>query len=305
MKFCTIDGIVGGDMQIIKVCRNLVILWNIIEYGLYRRGDRISVSKSLGLFQCLLSPHSCLKVSGLVLKEVHSNIEETHARSAAKEYHFIILRNVQKFLPKSATLVHHSLPLLGSVRDRDNRDTCSLEILQCLNGIVNSLLRENARTRCEIMYFFHNQQFQLKYALCVRHLFAEMAQKRNFLALSLYCESCLDRLVVCYTFRIHASCYSDDFLRHINLLFLDHLEVADHIYCSIRSEKGKFVELVVLKELVLDLDDAFLSVSLARKVDTDGNLIFNTLEVKDAECLIYVFRRNMVQNGTVFQCAYY
>ena len=45
--------------------------------------------------------------------------------------------------------------------------------------------------------------------------------------------------------------------------------------------------------------------SLARKVDTDGNLIFNTLEVKDAECLIYVFCRNVVQNGTVFQCAYY
>ena len=121
-----------------------------------------------------------------------------------------------------------------------------------------------------------------------------MAEERDLFTLSLNCESGFNWLVVSYAFRVHTSCNANDFFRHVDFLFLDNLEVADHIYGSVRSKKSKLVKLVVFEELILNFDDAFFTMGFARKVDTDGNLIFNTLKVKDVEGLIYVFRWNMV-----------
>ncbi len=94
-------------------------------------------------------------------------------------------------------------------------------------------------------------------------------------------------------------------LRHDQLPLLNHLEVADDVDRSLRSDEGELVEVIVLEELVLDLDDALLAEEFACEVDTYCNLVLDALEVEDVECLIYVFSGYMVQNGTILQCAYY
>ena len=111
--------------------------------------------------------------------------------------------------------------------------------------------------------------------------------------------------MVGHAFRIAAFCDAYYFLRHGELLLLHHLEVSDDVHGSLRCYEGKLVELLVLEELVLYLVDTLASLSLAVEVDSYGDLVPDALEVKQVQGLIYVFRRNMVQYGAVFQCAYY
>ncbi len=106
-------------------------------------------------------------------------------------------------------------------------------------------------------------------------------------------------------FRVAAFRHSMDFIRHDKLSLLDDLEVADDVDCSLRSYQGEFVEVLVFEELVLDLDDALLSEEFAGEVDAYRDLVLYSLEVEDVECLVYVFSGYVVQNGTIFQCAYY
>ena len=140
---------------------------------------------------------------------------------------------------------------------------------------------------------------------CVSDLFTEMAEERYFCAIVDCSESCLDRLMVCYAFRIFAFCDANDLLRHYEALLLDHLEVADHIYSGFWSDQCKFVELFVFEEFVSDLDDSLLAIYLAGEIDAYGDLALYTLKIEDVQCLIYVFSGYMVQYGTILQCAYY
>ena len=132
-----------------------------------------------------------------------------------------------------------------------------------------------------------------------------MAEESCGTSLDIYCKAGLDRLVVCNALRVHALCNTNDLLRELNLLLLHYLEIADYIDSSLWCEEGKLVEFFIFKELVGNLDDALLAVLLAGKVDTDGDLVLDSFETKDSEGLIYIFSRNMVQYGTVFQCADY
>ena len=132
-----------------------------------------------------------------------------------------------------------------------------------------------------------------------------MAEESGLVAFDIYCESCSYRLVVCHTFRISALSDTKDLLRQFHFLLFHNLEVADYVDCSFRSKEGKFVELIVLKEHICYLDDSLLSVLLAVKVNADSDLVLDSFEIEDVESLIYILRRNVVQYGTVFQCAYY
>ena len=51
--------------------------------------------------------------------------------------------------------------------------------------------------------------------------------------------------------------------------------------------------------------NAQLTKAIAGKIDSDSDLTLNTLEVKDVQCLVYIFSGYVVQNGTILQCAYY
>ena len=137
------------------------------------------------------------------------------------------------------------------------------------------------------------------------NLFAIAAEEGNLIIVFYCLELGLDRLVVSHTFRILAFCDSADLLWHHKFLLFHYLEVANHVDSSFWCNQGQLVELVVLKELVGDLDYSLASVKFAGEVDADGDLILYSFEVKDIESLIYIFRRDMVQYGTILQCAYY
>ena len=145
----------------------------------------------------------------------------------------------------------------------------------------------------------------LKNVLCLCDFFAIVAKQLYFVTFFNRSETSLYRLMVGYAFRIAALCYTYHFLRHLYLLFLDYLEIADYVDGCIRCDQGKLVELFVCKELVCNLYDALLAVDLAREVGSDCDLVLYALEVKDVKSLVYVFCRNVVQYGSVFQCAYY
>ena len=115
MNLCTVDCVVCCDVEIIKVGRDFVTLWNIIECSVCRRCDSICVSKTFGLFQCLLGPYAGLKIAGLVFEQVHSHIEESHAGATAEEEHFVSIRDIEEFLPECAAFVHDGAPFLASV----------------------------------------------------------------------------------------------------------------------------------------------------------------------------------------------
>ena len=106
-------------------------------------------------------------------------------------------------------------------------------------------------------------------------------------------------------FWIAALCDAYDLLRQLKLLLLHHLEVADDVDGCVRSYEGELVQFLILEELVFNLDDSLAALSLAVEVDSNGDLVLDALEVEQIESPVYVFGRNVVQYGTVLQCAYY
>ena len=105
--------------------------------------------------------------------------------------------------------------------------------------------------------------------------------------------------------RIAALGNSYNLLREFKFLFLNHFEIADDIDSGMRCDKGELSEFVILEESSFDLDDSLASLSLAVEVDTDGDLILDAFEVQQIESSVYVFCGNMVQYGSIFQCADY
>ena len=109
-------------------------------------------------------------------------------------------------------------------------------------------------------------------------------------------ELCLDRLVVGHALRVLAFCDADDLLRSLELLLLHYLEVTDDIHCGIRCDQGQLVKFLVLEEYVGDLDDALLAMDLAGEVDADSDLALDILQIKEIQCLVYVFCRDVVRD---------
>ena len=91
--------------------------------------------------------------------------------------------------------------------------------------------------------------------------------------------------MVGHALRILAFRYSYDLRRSFKSLLFSDLEVPDDIDCRLWSYQCKFVQVLVLEELVSNLDDALVAVKLACKVDTYCDLVFYTLEIKDVQCL--------------------
>ena len=108
-----------------------------------------------------------------------------------------------------------------------------------------------------------------------------------------------------HAFRVLAFCNAYDDLWHDDLFLFHYLEVTDYVDCGFRRDQSKFVQILILKEFVGNLDDALLAVDAAGEVCSDSDLAFDALEVKDVKSLIYVFSRDVVQNGTILPSAYY
>ena len=83
--FRSINRIVGGNVQIINVSRNLKILRIVGVTCICRRGDFYNFTKKFCFFLCLLCPCSSVHISCFLEQEVGWNLHELQRSAASKE----------------------------------------------------------------------------------------------------------------------------------------------------------------------------------------------------------------------------
>jgi len=150
-----VDGIVGGDVEVIQVGRNIESLGDIGVVLVLGAGDGVGVAEALGLLEGLAGPNAGVQVGGLLLQEVHRDIEELEGGAAAEEDDLVRIGNMEELLPQGAALIHHGVPLLRAVGDAEDGHAGAAEILQGFDGVVDGNLREEAGACIENVNLFH------------------------------------------------------------------------------------------------------------------------------------------------------
>ncbi len=151
-----VDGVVGGDVEVVQVCGNLKSLGNIAVVLVLGAGDGIGLSDALGLYEGLVSPYTGVQISGLLLQIIHGHIEELQGSTASQEHDLVGFRDVQEFLPQGAAFIHNGVPLLGAVGNGEDGNTGAAEILQGGDGVVNGYLRQKAGAGVKDVNFFRH-----------------------------------------------------------------------------------------------------------------------------------------------------
>ena len=150
-----VDGVVRGDVEVVEVRGNLESLRDIGVVLVLGAGDGIGVPDALGFLEGLAGPHAGVQVGGLLLQEVHRDIEELEGGAAAEEDDLVRVGNMEEFLPQGAALIHHGVPLLRAVGDAKDGHAGAAEILQGFDGVVDGNLREEAGACIENVNLFH------------------------------------------------------------------------------------------------------------------------------------------------------
>ena len=117
LDLCSVDGVVGGDVEIIQVCGDFVALGDVAVVTVLGACYCVCISEPLGLLEGLVCPYAGIKICGFLLQEVHCHIEETEACAASKEDDLVVVGNIEDLFPKSPGFFHGCFPLLGAVRD--------------------------------------------------------------------------------------------------------------------------------------------------------------------------------------------
>ena len=142
-------------MQVVDVGRDLVTLRDVGVVLVLGAGDGIGLTDALGLLERLVGPYAGIEVGSLVLQVVHGYIEELEAGAAAEEDDLMGVRNIEKFLPECAALVHGLFPFFRTVGDGEDGNARSFEIFERRDGVVDGLLRQDAGASVEYVNFSH------------------------------------------------------------------------------------------------------------------------------------------------------
>ncbi len=157
----TVNGVVGGDVEIIRIRRYLVSLRNVGIVLVLGRGHYLHFAVELRLFGRFLSPYTGLEVSGFLLHEVGRHFEELGGCTAAEEEDCIVVRNIEEVPPKLFGLSHYTFPTRGTVRDFQNTDARVVEITDSLDCGFYRLFRQYARSRVKIVLLHDAKSFNL------------------------------------------------------------------------------------------------------------------------------------------------
>ena len=117
LDFRAVNGVVGGDVQVVQVCGDLEALGNIGIVLVLGAGDGIGLANTLGLYEGLVGPYAGVQVGRFLLQVIHGHVQELQRCAAAQEHDLVRVRDVEEFLPQGAALVHYGIPLLGAVAD--------------------------------------------------------------------------------------------------------------------------------------------------------------------------------------------
>ena len=145
----TEDGIVGRDMEVVCILRDLIVV-----------SDRVGalchlyhLAEALGLFYSLLAPYAGVQISGFLFQHVVRHHAELQAGTASQEQYTVALRHTQQLLHQGLCLIHYRLEILGTVADLKNRQPLTLKIQYGLSRLLNHLLRQDTRSRVKIVFF--------------------------------------------------------------------------------------------------------------------------------------------------------
>ena len=141
--FGTVDGIVGGDVEIVGIGGDFILLRDEGVVGIGRRGYLYDFAEELGLLQGLLGPNAGVEVGGFLLQEVVRNHAELQAGAATHEEHGVTLGDVEQFLEKGLGFVHHSLKLFGAVADFHQRKTHIAKFYTGISRCLHHFLRQD------------------------------------------------------------------------------------------------------------------------------------------------------------------
>lgn len=98
VPFRTVDGVVGGNVQVGGVVAHLQVLVDAaVGFGLGVAGH-VHVTEQLGLFAGLVGPHAGQRVvgGGVLVQEVHGEHAEQQGASAAQEHDVVVLGNAHE-----------------------------------------------------------------------------------------------------------------------------------------------------------------------------------------------------------------
>ena len=145
----TEDGVVGGNMEIICVLRNLVICRDGVSACSYFD----SLTKTFCLLERFLRPNTGIEVRCFLLQEVERNHAELKTCTAAKEQHTITLRHIQQLFHQRFRLVHNGLEILSTVRNLQDGKSFTLKIDHGFSRLFDHFLWQDTRSCIEIVLF--------------------------------------------------------------------------------------------------------------------------------------------------------
>ena len=94
MKLRTINCIIGGDMEVIRIGRNSIIFRDIRIRCFRRRCHFYDFAKRFRFLYCFLRPNTGIKISSFLFKEVERHHTEFQAGATTQEQYRIPFRNV-------------------------------------------------------------------------------------------------------------------------------------------------------------------------------------------------------------------
>ena len=149
----TVDGVVGRNVEIIRIGRDFVTFRNIGIVLILGRSDDLHFAVELSLLSSLLRPNTGLEVGSFLFQQVRRNLEELSRSTAAQEHYGIVVGNVQQVAPQLLGFGHDTLPTRSTVRNLQQADACVVEITDSLNGRFYRLSGQYAGSCVEIVLF--------------------------------------------------------------------------------------------------------------------------------------------------------
>ena len=95
LQFCTVNRVVSSDVEIICVCRDCVIFWDISICSFSRGSNFYNFTKPFSFFHCFLSPHTSVQVSSFFFQEVIRNHAELHTSTSTQEQYRITFGDIE------------------------------------------------------------------------------------------------------------------------------------------------------------------------------------------------------------------
>ena len=159
MNLSTVDGVVGGDMEVFAVVGNGVSLRDVgVVVGL-RWSYYIYFAKQLGFLDGLVGPSACVEVRSLLVKQVIWYHAELKACATTEEKHLVTVRNAEEFLKQRSRFVHNCNKLFATVWNLKNRKTCASKIFYCGSCVFECVLTQNGWSCIKIVFLHIDKMF--------------------------------------------------------------------------------------------------------------------------------------------------